>query len=227
MTIEYHSLFWDNIPKKQIDAHKKVMKHFDIPVQYHGRNINHGLWMDEVFHTSTSDIIVIFDADCVPVNYDNYQNAIEYVKRSESFLGLAMVANHIGTKSHIYAGGVFYVVNKKCWERMRKPSFKETYRSDVTEEFTYVAESMGIRYRCLYPTSFEREPVEGIWPLSNYGYYGIGTTYENTVYHLFQSRMGNNLDLFLQRCDEIIDGTFDNSTHINARTYNYSGKIVK
>lgn len=226
MKIEFHTLFWDNIPKKQIESHKMVMDHFEIPINYHQENTNHGLWMDRVFRQATSDIIVIFDADCVPINKEKTFDCIRYVKNSKSFLGLAMAANHIHPKSHIYAGGVFYVVAKECWEKLGRPSFTESRRGDCTEEFTYVAEEAGIRYRCLYPTTFEREPAEGIWPLGNYGYYGIGTTYDNTVYHLFQSRMGNNLDLFLQRCDEIVNGTFDNSTHINARTYNYKGKIV-
>lgn len=226
MKIEFHTLHWNNIPKEQIDAHKMVMDYFDLPINYHNENVNHGLWMDRVFQQSDSDLIVIFDVDCVPVSKQKVMDCIRYVKNSKSFLGLAMVANHIPPKSHIYAGGVFYVVARECWEKLGRPSFTETRRGDTTEEFTYRAEEAGVRYRCLFPTTFEREPVEGIWPLAGYGYYGIGTTYDDTVYHLFQSRIGNNMDLFVKRCHEIVDGTFDNSTHINARTYDYKGKIV-
>lgn len=226
MKIEFHSLYWDNIPKEQIEAHSMVMDHFGIPINYDCINMNHGLWMDRIFERSTSDIIIIFDIDCVPISMKKITECIRYVQKSGTFLGLAMVANHIPPKSHIYAGGVFYVVARKCWEALGRPSFTETRRGDTTEEFTYRAEEAGVRFRCLYPTTFEREPVEGIWPLGSYGYYGIGTTYDDTVYHLFQSRIGNNMDLFIQRCKEIKEGTFDNSTHINARTYEYKGKIV-
>lgn len=226
MKIEFHTLHWNNIPQEQIDAHKMVMDHFDIPINYHNVNMNHGLWMDKVFEQSQSDIVVIFDIDCVPLSKEKMMDCIRYVKNSGTFLGLAMVANHIHPKSHIYAGGVFYVVHKKSWEALGRPSFTETRRSDTTEEFTYLAEEAGMRFRCLYPTTFEREPVEGIWPLGSYGYYGIGTTYDDTVYHLFQSRIGTNMDLFIQRCKDIVEGRFDNSTHINARTYSYKGKIV-
>lgn len=226
MKLEFHTLYWDNIPQEQIDAHKMVMDHFDLPVNYHIQNINHGQWLDNVFHNSQSDIIVIFDGDCVPLSKDKVMDCIRYVKNSGTFLGLAMVANHIQPKAHIYAGGVFYVVARECWVRLGKPSFRESRRGDTTEEFTYVAEEAGVRFRCLFPQTFEREPAEGIWPLASYGYYGIGTTYDDTVYHLFQSRLGNNLELFVQRCNDIVTGTFDNSTHIDARTYNYKGKIV-
>jgi hypothetical protein len=78
----------------------------------------------------------------------------------------------------------------------------------VAENISYLAEKTGIRYRTLYPTYFERVPREGIWPLSSYGYYGIGTVFHNSVYHLFQSRMAENIELFVKRCDEVLQNTF-------------------
>ena len=96
----------------------------------------------------------------------------------------------------------------------------------MAEEVSYIAEDFGVRYRCLYPSTFEREPVEGVWPLGNYGYYGVGTTFDNTVYHLYQGRMGNNIQLFVDRCKEIVDGTFDNRFHNSSITMNYKGRIV-
>ena len=226
MKVEFNVLYWDNTPKEQMDAHRSVTEHFNIPVNYYEENTLHGLWMDRVMHTSTSDLVVFFDSDCVPVNKENMLNCIRYVQKTKTFLGITQASNHIPPKSHVYAAPAFYVIAKECWEKMGQPSFLETTGGDVAEGVTYKAEAMGIRYRCLYPSTFEREPVEGVWPLGNYGYYGIGTTFENTVYHLYQGRMGNNLQLFIDRCKEIVDGTFDNSTHIPAKTMNYKGRIV-
>lgn len=225
MKVEFNTLYWDNTPDVQIEAHKHVTSHLDIPVNYHKRTVNHGLWMDEVCRNSTSDIIGFLDSDCVPISYVDVMSCVRYVKRSGTFLGVAQVSNHIPPKSHIYAAPAFFLIHKKCWEELRT-SFTETRRSDVGEELCYVAESRGIRYRCLYPTTFEDEPVEGVWPLGNYGYYGIGTTFADTVYHLYQGRMGNNMNLFIQRCKEIVDGTFSNKSHIKAQTYFYPGRIV-
>lgn len=42
---------------------------------------------------------------------------------------------------------------------MGKPSFLEMGRADVAEEVSYRAEEMGIHYRTLFPTHFEREPL--------------------------------------------------------------------
>ena len=94
------------------------------------------------------------------------------------------------------------------------------------EEITRAAELLGQRFRVLYPDSFEREPREGLWPLGHYGYYGIGTVFDQTVYHLYQGRFGSNLQLFIQRCDEIAAGTFSNAGHLSARLFDYAGRIV-
>lgn len=207
-----------------MDAHKKVIEHFDLDVNYYKQNIPHGKWMDYVCKESKSDVIGFFDGDCVPLSLKAVFKAIKYVKENDSFLGIAQASNHIHPKSHIYAAPAFFFVTKSCWERINT-SFTETHRSDVAEEFCYTAEDMGIRYRCLYPTHFEGEPVEGVWPLSNYGYYGIGTVFGDSCYHLYQGRMGNNLEKFITRCEQIVAGGFSTSGFYNA-TDEYNGRKV-
>jgi glycosyltransferase involved in cell wall biosynthesis len=226
MKVEFNTLYWDNTPKEQIDAHKSVTEHFEIPINYYEENTPHGKWMNRVMCNSTSDLIVFFDSDCIPINKDNMMDCIRYVQKTKTFLGIAQASNHIPPKSHVYAAPAFYVIAKKCWELLGRPSFAESRRGDVAEEVSYIAEDFGIRYRCLYPSTFEREPVEGVWPLGNYGYYGVGTTFEDTVYHLYQGRIGNNIQLFVERCNEIVQGTFDNRFHNSAITRSYKGRIV-
>lgn len=226
MKIEFNTLYWDNTPKEQVDAHKRVTEHFGIPVNYYEENTRHGLWMDRIMRQSQSDIVVFFDSDCVPIDKEKMFNCIRYVQRTGTFLGVAQASNHIPPKSHVYAAPAFYCIAKECWEKLGRPSFAESRRGDVAEEVTYLAEQAGIRYRCLYPETFEREPVEGVWPLGNYGYYGVGTTFEATVYHLYQGRMGNNVQLFVERCDDIVNGIFDNSHYYDAKTLDYKGRIV-
>lgn len=206
-------------------SHRAVFDRFELPINYYEENTPHGLWMDHIMCSTQSDIVVFFDSDCVPIDKQKVMDCISYVKRSNSFLGIAQASNHIPPKSHIYAAPAFFVITKDCWEKL-STSFSETRRSDVAEELTYQAEAKGVRYRCLYPSTFEREPVEGIWPLGNYGYYGVGTTFENTVYHLYQGRMGNNIQLFVDRCNEIVNDVFDNRLHTSSKIMNYKGNIV-
>lgn len=224
--VELSTLYWDNTPHEQMRAHRAVMAHFGVDVTYYEENTPHGQWLDRVTAASTADVIGFFDSDCVPLSAERVQACIDYVVKHDTFCGIAQVANHILPRTHIYAAPAFFLITRRCWERLGRPSFVHNARSDVGEEITRAGEILGQRYRCLYPDSFEREPREGLWPLGNYGYYGIGTVFDQTVYHLYQGRFGSNLQLFIQRCDEIVAGTFSNAGHRSARLFDYDGHIV-
>lgn len=225
MKVEFNTLFWDNTPSDQITAHKEVTEHFKLPINYYESNIRHGLWMDHVCENSNSDVIGFFDADCVPLSRQAVLDAVSFVSANNTFLGIAQASNHIPPMTHIYPAPAFFFVSRKWWKEVGV-SFVESIRSDVCEEFTYASESKGKRYKCLYPTHFEREPVEGVWRLSNYGFYGIGTVFGNACYHLYQGRMKNNLELFLKRCKEIVGGSFSTDGFHSSTNFNYKGRIV-
>jgi hypothetical protein len=226
MKLEINTLYWDNVDSRVKDAHNSVLDKLGFGVNYYTENTRHGAWMDRIMKHSESDIVGFLDGDCVPLSKDAIINAASFAGNHESFIGIAQASNHIPPMSHIYAAPAFFFISKKCWEKVNT-SFLETKRSDVAEEFCYVAEEKGIKYRCIYPITFEQEPKEGIWPLSNYGYYGIGTTFGRHCYHLYQSRENQNIELFIKRCKEIVNGVFDNSKMISSTNMNYKGKIVR
>lgn len=207
--VEFHSLHWDNFSTDILHAHQKVMQHFNIDVKYHAKNIKHGRWLNSVFANATKPIIAIIEPDLIPLNPDIVSTAIEYVQKYDSFLGPAQASNHIYPGSHVYASPAFFFMSNECYKRMGKPSFaSKKQRYDAGEKVSYTAEKIGIRYRTLLPTHFEKIPREGSWPLASLGNYGIGTVYDNSVYHLFQSRTAENIELFIRRCDEVIEGRF-------------------
>ena len=219
MKVEFNSLHWDNVDKEMLSAHKRVMEHFQIPVNYHGINMNHGMWMQRVIQQSESDVIVFVEPDWIPINKQRLLNIIKYVRLYNTFVGIAQVSNHIPPKSHIYAAPGFFAITKAIYKRLGEPSFTETRRSDTAEELCYIAEENGVQYRALMPTFFEKPSSEGAWRLSCLGYYGIGTVFDDTVYHLYQSRKAENIELFVRRCDEVIAGTLDTSKFISATTF--------
>ncbi|MFZ9610088.1 MAG: hypothetical protein ACO294_05230 [Methylococcales bacterium] len=218
MRVDFYSLHWDNVNQDMLKAHKRVMEHFNIPMNYHAVNMNHGNWMQRVINNSNSDVVVILEPDCIPLNKDIFEY-IKYAHRHETFVGIAQVSNHIPPKSHIYAAPAFYAMSKKAYKRLGQPGFTETHRSDTAEEICYIAEDYGVKYRALMPTYFEKPPSEGLWPLSNLGYYGIGTVFDNSIYHLYQSRMAENIEMFIKRCDEVINGTFTTEQFTPATTF--------
>lgn len=232
MQIEFHTLYWDNTPEEVIEAAKSVFSHFGLPRTVYRENVPHGVWMDRVMDSiyntdRKNDLIVFFDGDCVPTDKNRLFEWLRYAIQNDTFVGVAQASNHIPPMSHVYAAPAFFAITPACYSRLGHPSFTETSRSDVGEELCYRAEELGKRYRCIYPTSFEKESTEGVWRLGNYGYYGIGTVFDNCLYHLYQGRFAQNQDLFVQRCEEIIDGTFDSSSFYSATNLNYEGNIVK
>jgi hypothetical protein len=227
MRVEFNSLHWDNVDRDMLNAHKSVMEHFEIPMNYWSVNMNHGKWMDHVFNKSDSDVIVILEPDCIPIDKEKLISYIRYAYYNETFVGIAQVSNHIPPKTHIYAAPGMYAMSKKAYIALGSPSFSETHRSDTAEEITYIAESRSMRYRSLMPTHFEREPAEGLWPLASLGYYGIGTVFDNAIYHLYQSRMAENIETFIRRCEEVKRGKLDTSSFYSSTLFNYEGTIVR
>lgn len=209
LKINIFSLYWDN-GKHLYEISKKVTDHFQLNVQYHNyNNIRHGDWMTQVARQCDADVIGFFDTDCVPTNRNIIEKSIKYVIDNNTFIGVSQVSNHIPPKTHVYAAPAFFFITKDCYmNRLNQPSFLETKRGDVAEELSYLAEEKGIKYKSLYPTHYERPSTEGVWNLGNYGGYAVGTHFYGGIYHLYQGRFQNNIDLFEKRCDEIINGKF-------------------
>lgn len=215
MKISIHSLYWDNGARIK-EINKKVTDHFGLGVHYHNLNgIPHGLWMNAVLDQVDSDVFGFFDADCVPTNLDIVQKSIEYVSKFDTFVGIAQCSNHIPPYSHIFAAPAFFFITKSCYEKMNKPTFSENARSDVAEEVSYRAEEMGIKYRAIYPTHYEKPSTEGVWSLGNYGGFAVGTHFTGGIYHLYQGRFENNIKMFEDRCNEIVSGTFSTENMIS------------
>lgn len=228
MRVEIRTLHWDNIDVKMLDAHKSVMRHFNIPVNYDNFNgLNHGVWMKHTLDSTNSDVVVFIEPDCIPLNIEKFFSCIKYAYHKNTFVGIAQVSNHIPPKSHVYAAPAFYCMKTSIYKALGSPSFAETVRSDTAEEISYIAEENGVRYRALMPKYFEKESSEGLWPLSCLGYYGIGTVFDDTVYHLYQSRFAKNIELFCTRCEEVIQGTFTTEGMHSSQTFNYEGNIVR
>lgn len=225
MNITVHSLHWNNVDRRIVDAHAKVMKKFDIPVNYTSANIPHGQWMNKICREMNSDVFVFFDADCVPLDREIVDESVKYAIKNDTFIGIAQASNHIPPFNHIFAAPAFFVITKSCYNSLGNPSFSENSRSDVAEEVSHIADSARKRYRCLYPTRFDGVPMEGVWRLSNYGYFGIGTLFADRIYHLYQGRFNKNIELFMKRCDQVVAGKFDMSEmHDSLKEFN--GRVV-
>lgn len=219
MNISIHSLYWDNGSVLK-DLNKSVTDHFNLSVNYHHLDgVPHGFWMNEIIKCTNSDIIGFFDIDCVPTNKKIVEDSINFVIKYDTFIGIAQTSNHIPPCSHIFVAPAFFFISRNCYKRLGSPSFSETFRSDVAEEVSYRAEEKGISYRAIYPTHYERPSTEGVWNLGNYGKFAIGTHFNGGIYHLYQGRYRQNIELFSQRCSQIINGNFTTNGMISSTEF--------
>jgi glycosyltransferase involved in cell wall biosynthesis len=208
MQVQIHTLSWENNNPIILETHKKVMSHFDIPVFYTIKNANHGQWMNSVLSSTTADIIIFLDVDCVPLKREFILETIGYCQRGY-LVGNAQVTNCIKAKHDLFCAPSFIGISKEMYENLGRPNCINNERSDVGQEITRAAVEKEKRIKMYFPSSFQEIPSGGIWRLSSYGYYGIGTLYENKIYHLYQSRLQRNIDLFVQTCNHILEGTID------------------
>jgi hypothetical protein len=204
----WNVLAWPNVDLRVVQAQSRVLNHFGLEVDYTMDSQAHGAWMNRTMASAENDLVGFFDVDCVPTNREIVDKAVEWARANRSFVGIAQASNHIKPASHIFAAPAFFVMHRDAWQELNRPTFSETPHSDVAENVSYAAENRGLKYRALYPTHYERESRDGIWKLGNYGVYGIGTHFKGGIYHLYQGRFNDNVELFVKRCDEIVKGRF-------------------
>ena len=208
LTVSVHTLYWPNTEPEIVKAHSDVMNKLGIEVGYTIQQYPHGQWMNAVMEQSDTDIVCFFDIDCVPTNMKVFEDAVEWVAKHESFLGIAQVSNHIKPCSHIFAAPAFLMIWRKAWHLLNKPTFSETPWGDVAENVSYAAEMAGMKFKTLMPTHYYARPENERWFLHSYGEYGIGTHFEGGIFHLYQGRLPQNQKLFKKVCKSIIDGKF-------------------
>jgi len=203
MKAQINCLYWDNTNPKIVEYHQKVMNHFGIPVVYTNKNIHHGAWIDQVMSTTNADITVFIDSDCIPLTPDAIMESVKQC--ADGYLvGNAQVTNCIKAKHDLFCAPSFLVVSKDYYNQIGAPSAINNKRSDVAQEITRAAVEKEKRIKMYFPTSFQSVPAGGIWRLSGYGSYGIGTIFDEKMYHLFQARFQKNVDLFINTCECVL-----------------------
>jgi hypothetical protein len=225
MKTSIHTLVWNqSVDSMVIESHKKVTNHLGLNVNYYHENSPHGGWINRTLKESSDDVVGFFDIDCVPTNKDIVKYAQEYVYTNKTLIGTAQTSNHMGfvARNHVFAAPAFFFIHREKWFELGCPSFSEADGCDVAQCVTRKAEEAGLRYQCLYPTHWERESSSGAWRLGNYGLYGIGTHYRGGVYHLYESRLNQNIDLFAKRCNEIVSNIFS-TADMRSSFDSYSG----
>jgi len=205
MNVKVFSLHWDNIDPSIPYYQNRVMDMWNIPIQQHCiTGFDHGEWIDWVLNrTVDANVVLFMDIDCIILNPDR---ATDFVSQAfdGTLAGNEQATNHLGeaVASRVFAAPSFLAVNRQTWENLGKHTAKATPYSDVAQNLTDVWQMRGIPVELLRVTTCDIPK----WDLPNKPQaFGIGTNYEDTTYHLFESRTQENIDRFVAKCKGLLD----------------------
>lgn len=168
------------------------------------------VYLNELFYQHEYDVILILDIDCIPLNTDALETTFEMISHNW-LVGNAQRSHHLDNNQHIFCGASCVGISKQLYEELGKPSAEPNSRSDICEEYTWLAEEAGKTVKFFKPLGYQKLPYNETkpWALNHeMNSYGIGTTfcYDDIpfYYHLFQSRLGLYDDLFIRKCESIL-----------------------
>ncbi len=201
MEARIFSLHWDNIDPQIVAAQKAVFDYLQLPIAQHRIDgINHGEWIDWVMTRNDHvDVFLFIDIDCIPLSKARVD---ESFKKVAGGLLLGAEGSPNGIKPlRSYAGAWYVYINRKVWNALSRPSAKPTPHVDVCQLWTDSWQTHGFQVELIQPTVV----IEPKWDLPGRPKgYGIGTTYSDHCFHLFEARLAANQKLFLERCKQAI-----------------------
>ncbi len=191
----------EKINPEVVKAQKDLFDHFGIPLQQvkpdvwlgHGKNVDGYIATHDVWDTFT-----LFDIDCIPLDPHIVGEGLTWCRDNNGLFSVAQRASHI-PDSIVYASPAYISFTRETYDKLGRPTFDCTKRSDCAGELSHEAMRLGLPISLMYPYSVDTEK----WDLDNGRRFGYGTNYANRIYHQFESRK-NYTDRFIEVCHETI-----------------------
>lgn len=203
MGLGVFSLYWDNIDERFPLCQKTVMSHLGIDVMQHKiHGLQHSDWMDWVLTSpcfKNIDVFLFLDIDCFPTHTSALTRAFKAVNENK-ILGCAQSASHLSRPEDIYAGPFYLCLSRATYDYIGKPSARCDADFDVAQRITVAARGFDVGIEYLWPT----EVLMPKWKLGADKTFGIGTTYDDCVFHLFESRSNQHIDILMERATQAI-----------------------
>jgi hypothetical protein len=165
-------------------------------------DISHGDFMTRTLRTMDAKYFIFFDIDSIPLSPKAITNLLEDIKDKNTIAGAAQTGNQFNEGKNTYVGPFFMGISKDVYLKLDQPDLNASKKNevDVAGILSKNAPTKGIKLKYWYPSNVE----EIKWPLYPQGNFGIGTTYENLAYHLFESRYSANTVRFIRKAKNTI-----------------------
>lgn len=209
----------ENRPSEVLNWQRKVMEdYFGLNINYIGcpfPGVSHGACMNEIIRQTIDlpdapDYYLFVDNDAIFLKHECLDFIYDMVKWKNGIWGCAWESSHKkgpnGTTSHPYASQATLCFSREIYNKLGRPDCDHfSPRSDTAEEITYNAELKGYNVSLMYPS----HSVEATNDLGNGCRYGMGNTYgENMFYHVSRQDNPKSAGLFIQKCQDVLDGKF-------------------
>jgi hypothetical protein len=193
------SVYNEIIPETVVESQRRVFEEFGETITQIKPNewAGHSIALDNHLKNNEWEYVIVFDIDCIPLKKNTVNEAREWVNNNIGLYSVAQNPNHIQGALD-YASPAFIAFSRKTYEKLGEPSFAACSEWDVGGEYTHNALAQNIQIKLMYPRHVEIPK----WKLRDGTAFGIGTTYEDKIYHHFESR--KSTELFVTKCNHVI-----------------------
>lgn len=157
-----------------------------------------------IIESTDHDFYIFFDIDCIPLNVYFYEKIVNKIKDGNTLAGAIQTANHLPNPINSYVSQAFMGISREVFYKIGCPNGISDFNHDEFQSYTELCIKNEINIEYWMPTKVEI-PMWKLYKNSiHIGEFGIGTTYENMIYHNFASRDGSYFDYFVDKCKEVI-----------------------
>jgi hypothetical protein len=197
--IQAYSCYYSNITKDMINYQKKVFDLFGMSLTQELTQLQHSIYLDsKIKSIKDFDIIIFFDIDCIPLKPGLYEYIVDVISDNNSIIGIEQQANHI-QPLFIYAGPACLAFTKEVYEKLNKPTLAHGNGADGAGHLTLAARKNNVNVK-LFNIVCSNDKQ---WACGN-KFFGLGTTYDDWIYHQFGSSSIISNFQFINKCKEIL-----------------------
>lgn len=195
----YNSNVQPDIPRYQ----KAVFRYLGFKVHHiMNEQYSHGDFLNYICRNVTDvKYLIVFDVDCIPLEKKWIQQLLIDLQQPESIAGAAQTANHLREGKNLYISPFFFAISTAYLKKLNYPDMRMTDNMDAGQNLTEQIQQQGGNIKYWWPTNIEEETWNLYHP--EHTRFGLGTTYNDTIYHAFFSR--NDLSKrFIKKCKTVL-----------------------
>jgi len=208
LKIGIYTAYFESLDPRFISYQKKVFDKFGVEINQIlvepnllNRGFNsHGTLLTELSRNEDVDYLMFFDADAIPLKSNFIDIILDRIHGKRAIIGIEQRTNHV-KDSIPYAGPACFAISKETYNELGQPAYNETPRSDVAEELTHIGREKGFEINVF---KFSRCEVP-LWELGDGRKFGTASTYEDLMFHNFESRNSEKVEYFIGKCKEVLE----------------------